>query len=72
MDNFLVPRHEIVAPADAALLLSQLGVDAKKIPKLLAEDPVIVEIGAKPGDLIKITRTSHTAGKSVYYRIVEA
>ncbi|MCK4634819.1 MAG: DNA-directed RNA polymerase subunit H, partial [Candidatus Aenigmarchaeota archaeon] len=28
------------------------------------------EIGAKIGDLIKITRNSQVAGKTVYYRIV--
>ncbi|MGH9909957.1 MAG: DNA-directed RNA polymerase subunit RpoH/Rpb5 C-terminal domain-containing protein, partial [Nitrososphaerales archaeon] len=32
--------------------------------------PALKELGAKPGDMIKITRKSPTAGESIYYRYV--
>lgn len=70
LDHFLVPKHEIVSKEKAAELLKQFGVDADKIPKILVDDPIIIEINAKKGDLLKITRRSHTAGESVYFRIV--
>ena len=33
-------------------------------------DPAILGLGVKPGDMIKITRSSPTAGESLYYRYV--
>ncbi len=33
-------------------------------------DPVVKIIKAKPGQVLRITRKSPTAGESVYYRIV--
>jgi DNA-directed RNA polymerase subunit H len=32
-------------------------------------DPTIKEISANPGDIIEITRTSETAGESLFYRL---
>jgi len=40
------------------------------LPRFLEDDPVVKEIGAKPGDLVRITRNSLTAGTSIYYRVV--
>lgn len=71
IDNYLVPKHEIVPKEQIEELLKKLATDSKKLPKLLPDDPIVTEIGAKPGDIIKIDRFSHTAGKSVYYRLVE-
>ena len=70
-DHFLVPKHEIVPKEKAADLLKQFGLNVDKLPQILLEDPIIQEIGAKRGDLIKLTRKSHTAGESVYFRVVD-
>jgi len=40
------------------------------MPRIADTDPVVHVIGAKVGDLLEITRTSRTAGTSLYYRIV--
>ena len=69
-ENLLVPKHEIVPAEKAQEILAKYGADAKKLPQLLREDPIIEEIGAKKGDMIRIIRDSPTAGKTIYYRIV--
>ncbi|HIH32901.1 MAG TPA: DNA-directed RNA polymerase subunit H [Candidatus Diapherotrites archaeon] len=69
-ENYLVPKHEIVPKERAQEILAKYGADAKKLPHLLREDPVVEEIGAKKGDLVRIVRESQTAGKAIYYRIV--
>ncbi|MEM7816103.1 MAG: DNA-directed RNA polymerase subunit H [Candidatus Aenigmatarchaeota archaeon] len=66
----LVPKHEILSQKEKKELLEKMKVSEKQLPKILDSDPVVKKIGAKPGDLIKITRKSQTAGESVYYRIV--
>lgn len=69
-DHVLVPKHEILSKEEAEELLKILGISKEQLPKIKASDPIVVEIGAKPGDIIKITRKSLTAGKSVFYRLV--
>lgn len=69
-ENKLVPKHEII-PAEKALeIFAKYGADAKKLPQILREDPMVEETGAKKGDLLRITRDSPTAGRTTYYRIV--
>ncbi|HJW96939.1 MAG TPA: DNA-directed RNA polymerase subunit H [archaeon] len=66
----LVPKHEVLAGAEKKELLEKLDAAERNLPKILDSDPVIKKIGAKPGDVIRITRKSQTSGESVYYRIV--
>jgi len=69
-EHYLVPKHEIMAQEEKAKILKNFNITEKQIPKILYSDPVVREIGAKIGDMIKITRNSQVAGKFIYYRIV--
>ncbi|MEM0022806.1 MAG: DNA-directed RNA polymerase subunit H [Archaeoglobaceae archaeon] len=69
-DHVLVPKHEILKEEEVEELLKLLGVSKEQLPKIKASDPIIKEIGAKPGDVVKITRKSLTAGVSIFYRLV--
>jgi len=68
--HFLVPKHEILTEKEKAEILKKYNISEKQLPKILYSDPIVKEIGAKVGNLIKITRNSKVAGKTVYYRIV--
>ncbi|MEW6295384.1 MAG: DNA-directed RNA polymerase subunit H [Candidatus Diapherotrites archaeon] len=70
LNHYLVPMHEIVPENEAKEIIKKYGNLKEKFPLILRTDPVIEEIQAKKGDLIRITRNSLTAGKSVSYRIV--
>lgn len=50
--------------------MARNNASASQFPFILNTDPIAKEIGAKPGDLVRITRTSETAGSSLYYRYV--
>ena len=67
----LVPTHEIMTEDEIADEFSDVEYDFKDLPKIRSEDPVVKAIGAKPGDVLRITRESQTAGVFVTYRIVE-
>lgn len=69
-DNFLVPKHEIVPEEKVQELLDRFGFDTSTFPKISVEDPAAMEIMAKKGDVIRITRKSPTAGESYYFRVV--
>ena len=66
----LVPKHEIVPRREAEELLGRLHIKAHQLPYLRADDPAARQIGAKPWDVVKITRRSPTAGEVVVYRYV--
>ncbi|PKL71109.1 MAG: DNA-directed RNA polymerase subunit H, partial [Methanobacteriales archaeon HGW-Methanobacteriales-2] len=51
-------------------VLKKLDIHPEQLPKIKADDPVVKAIEAKPGDILKITRKSQTAGKFETYRLV--
>ncbi len=65
-----VPKHEIVPKDEVEGVLKKYNATFEQLPYILTTDPVILELQAKPGDLIQISRESRTAGSSVYYRLV--
>jgi len=69
-DHLLVPKHELMPPDEAREILKQYNSTPHEFPYLLSTDPSAKAIGAHPGDFVKITRRSETAGETVYYRFV--
>ena len=69
-NHILVPKHEIMIKEEAEQVLEKYHCKATELPLIFANDPAIVGLGVKPGDMIKITRKSATAGESFYYRYV--
>ncbi|MDO5824587.1 DNA-directed RNA polymerase subunit H [Methanobrevibacter sp.] len=69
--HMLVPKHEIMTEEEISKEFSDVDYDFKDLPKIKADDSVAKSIGATPGDILRITRESQTAGVFVTYRIVE-
>jgi len=55
---------------EAEDVLKKYNCTPTQLPLIFVNDPAIVGLGVKPGDMIKITRKSGTAGVSMYYRYV--
>lgn len=70
LNNILVPKHEILSPEDAERILEFYRITPEELPKIKQDDPALAKLGAKIGNIIRITRNSPTAGKSFYYRVV--
>jgi len=70
LDHEMVPKHELLSKKEKEVLLNKLGVSIKELPKIFSDDPVIRKLEAKPGDVIRVTRKSSTAGQTFYYRVV--
>ena len=69
-DHVYVPKHEIMTKQEAQEVLARFNCQPTELPLIYATDPAILKLGVKPGDMIKITRKSATAGESTYYRYV--
>ena len=69
-DHVYVPKHEIITKKEAEDVLKKFNCKPTELPLIFVNDPAIIGLGVKPGDMIKITRKSATAGESIYYRYV--
>jgi len=69
-DHVYVPKHEIMSRPEAEDVLKKYNCKPTELPLIFVNDPAILGLGVKPGDMIKITRDSPTAGTSLYYRYV--
>lgn len=66
-----VPKHEILPKEQHAELMAKLYMTSKtQFPIIRYHiDPITRCIGASPGDIIKITRASPSAGEYIVYRV---
>jgi len=68
--HILVPHHEIMNQTETANIMSKYNIqNLLQLPLILQSDPVAKFIGAKRGDIVKITKPSETAGEYVNYRL---
>ena len=70
MNHDLVPLHVVISDDEKKELFSKYNITPDQLPKILDTDPVSISIGAKPGQILKIIRKSHTAKEAVAYRFV--
>jgi DNA-directed RNA polymerase subunit H len=70
LDHVMVPDHQIMTEEELTGLLSLYKITSDQLPRIYHDDPAVKTIGAKPGDVIRIIRTSHTAGRAESYRLV--
>ena len=70
LEHDLVPDHILLNEEEAQEILKKYSITRGQLPKIKSSDVVVKQIGAKPGDVLKITRKSLTAGKAVAYRLV--
>jgi DNA-directed RNA polymerase subunit H len=68
--HFLIPKHELLTKEEASEAVTRFSASPGQFPYIPANDPIAKEVGAKPGDFIRITRKSETAGSSTYIRYV--
>jgi len=69
-EHELVPKHEILTLKEREQVLTQYKIQPYQLPQIKASDPTVIAIGAKPGDMLRITRKSPTAGTHIAYRHV--
>lgn len=66
MKHELVPKHVLLSEEKKKDVVERYG-PLELLPKISADDPAIQQLGAKPGDLIKIMRSD---AKVPHYRVV--
>lgn len=65
-----VPPHRILSREERDGVLKTLKLGPGDLPRILRSDAIARYFGARPGDVMEITRKSKTAGEAIYYRVV--
>ncbi len=69
-EHVFVPRHEKVPDAEVADLLKTLRAKASQLPLIRFHTDMQARcLGLIPGDIVKITRPSPSAGEYIVYRV---
>lgn len=70
LNHVNVPLHVILPEDEVKDLLKRYNIVREQLPKIRNNDPACRVIDAKPGQVVKVTRRSPTAGTAIAYRLV--
>ncbi len=65
-----VPLHKILTDEEREETSKKFHAEPFQFPWIKSTDPISIILGAMPGDVLKVTHKSQTAGKYLSYRYV--
>lgn len=66
--HVLIPKHTKISEKEKEELFKRYSITIRELPKIFRNDPAIAHLDVKENDIIRIDRSSVTAGESVFYR----
>ncbi|MCJ7478749.1 MAG: DNA-directed RNA polymerase subunit H [Candidatus Nanohaloarchaeota archaeon QJJ-7] len=69
-EHELVPDHEVMDEGEVEELLEEYEITKDELPTIHHNDSALKPVDSEPGDVIRIERSSPTAGETTYYRRV--
>ncbi|MGM5480651.1 MAG: DNA-directed RNA polymerase subunit H [Nanobdellota archaeon] len=72
LKHVLIPEHKKLSKTETKELFEEYKITVQELPKIPKSDPAIAELNAIEGEVIKITRSSPTAGTTIFYRGVSS
>ena len=69
-EHAYVPLHEVLTEDERQGVSEKFHAEPYQFPWIRSTDPIAIILGANPGDVLKVTHKSQTAGKYLSYRYV--
>jgi DNA-directed RNA polymerase subunit H (RpoH/RPB5) len=70
LKHTLVPKHTLLSLDEKEQFMKTYNImDSSQIPDISFFSPVSIVLGIRPGDVVKIERSSRTAIEADFYRV---